>query len=73
MILPCRTNTTSGAGRQRENEMATHSLNQNLWRMPRHERLLRLVGEKLAEGARVHYWLALSATIVAAFGWAVLS
>lgn len=24
-------------------------------------------------GARVHYWLALSATIVAAFGWAVLS
>ena len=38
--------------------MATHSLNQNLWRMPRHERLLRLVGEKLAEGARVHYWIA---------------
>ena len=69
MILPCRTNTPSGAGQQRENEMATHGLSCTAW--PRSP--LQRLRDALAEGARVHYWLALSATIVAAFGWAVLS
>ena len=49
--------------------MATHGLSCTAWpRSPLHR-----LRDALAEGARVHYWLALSATIVAAFGWAVLS
>ena len=49
--------------------MATHGLSCTAW--PRSP--LQRLRDALAEGARVHYWLALCLTIVVAFGWAVLS
>lgn len=49
--------------------MSTHGLSCTAG----HRSLLQRLRDALAEGARVHYWLALCLTIVAAFGWAVLS